>query len=70
VRAKIEKVFMVKLKILSINHHFLLHQTRKNTENIFQKIFYAQINEALFTIIGIIGRFFGLGLQHWGRWLG
>jgi hypothetical protein len=29
------------------DHYFLLHKTSKSTKNIFQKIFYRQINEAL-----------------------
>jgi hypothetical protein len=30
---KIIEAFSVKLKMISINHHFRLHQTLKNTKN-------------------------------------
>jgi hypothetical protein len=42
-----KEVFSVKLKMIFVEHHFVLHQTPKNTENIFQKIFNDQTNRAL-----------------------
>jgi hypothetical protein len=43
---KIKEAFSVKLKIISFEHHFRLHETPKNNIYIYiyQKIFYAQTN--------------------------
>jgi hypothetical protein len=43
---EIKEVFSVKLKIFFININFSSHQTPENTKNIFQKLFYANTNEA------------------------
>jgi hypothetical protein len=43
---KFKVAFTVKLKMISIDHYFRLNQTPKNTENIFQKTFYAETNGA------------------------
>jgi hypothetical protein len=43
--SKIEEVFAVKLKMISVDHYFRPHQTLKITKNIFQKTFYTEINE-------------------------
>jgi hypothetical protein len=34
---KIKEAFTVKMKMIFVYHHFRLHQTPKNTKNIFQK---------------------------------
>jgi hypothetical protein len=44
---KIKEAFMVKPKMIFIDHYFCPNQTPKNAENVFQKIFYAKTNGAL-----------------------
>jgi hypothetical protein len=42
---KIKEAFTVKLKMISVNHYFLPHQTPENVKIIFQKTFYAEQTE-------------------------
>jgi hypothetical protein len=47
---KIKEAYIVKLKMIFVNHYFRPYETPKNAENIFKKTFYAETNRALLNI--------------------